>query len=251
MEELFISPYALALIFFVVSAAYSSVGLGGGSSYTALLAVFGASHRAIPPISLTLNIVVTLMGTINYVRAGHARARLIATFVITSVPMAYLGGRLEVEQRSFMIILTVLLALVAARIYFWRQPMITTELKGRTRVIAAAGIGAVLGLVSGMVGIGGGIFLVPLIILLGLGDQKEAAAAGAIFILLNSIAGLGAHLQRHVPDYTVVAPLVAAVLVGGFLGSYLGSSKLDRAVIQRILGVIIVVAVVLLTLRVI
>ena len=250
MEELFISPYLLALILFFVSTTYSSVGLGGGTAYTALLAIFGASHRAIPPVSLTLNVVVTLVASINFIRGGHARPKLIAAFVVTSVPMAYLGGSLEVNRQLFYVILITLLLMVAARIYLWRQPAFDVDLTGRTKIALSLVIGALLGLVSGMVGIGGGIFLVPLIILLGLGDQKEAAAAGAIFIFLNSLAGLSAHAQRHLPDLMDIAPLVGAVVLGGFLGSYLSSERLDRATIQRVLGVIVIVAAVLLMFRI-
>lgn len=249
MEELFVSPYLLAVIFFVVSTAYSAVGLGGGTAYTALLAIFGASHRVIPSISLTMNVVVTVVASFNFIRAGHARLSLIALFAVSSIPMAYVGGSLDVERRAFQIILVVLLALVAARIYLWRRPAFDLELTGVPRVALCLIIGAVLGFVSGIAGIGGGIFLVPLIILLGLGDQKEAAATGAVFILLNSLSGLGAHLQRHIPDLMDVAPLVAAVAAGGFVGSYVSSEKLERSTIQRILGVIIVIAVVLLLIR--
>lgn len=249
MEELFISPYILALIFLFVSTAYSSVGLGGGSSYTALLAIFGASYRVIPTVSLTLNCLVTLMASINYIRQGHARPKLIAAFVITSVPMAYLGGSLDVEQRFFHSLLLIMLVLVAARIYFWRKPALKQRFEGHSKILVSLLVGAILGFVSGIVGIGGGIFLVPLIIILGLGDQKEAAAAGAIFIFLNSIAGLVAHLQRQLPDLASMAPLIVAVILGGYLGSYLGSARFDHGLVQRILGTIIVVAIVLLSVR--
>ncbi len=251
MEELILSPLLLAAFFFIVSAAYSSVGLGGGTSYTALLTIFGASYRAIPTVSLTMNIVVTLMASINYIRAGHARPKLILAFVASSVPMAYLGGRFEVEQWLFQVILIIMLILVAARIYLFREPIFALNLKGKTKILTCLVIGALLGLVSGVVGIGGGIFLVPLIIILGLGNQKQAAATGAVFILLNSLSGLGAHLQRQVPDVTTIAPLIGAVLIGGYLGSYFGSAKFDPALIQRVLGVIILIAIVLLGFRLI
>ena len=249
VTELFVSPTLLAIFFFVVSATYSSVGLGGGTSYTALLAIFGAGHRSIPPISLTLNIVVTLMASINFVRGGHLRPSLVAAFVITSAPMAYLGGSLDVDARSFQLILIGLLIVVAARIYLWRRPAIDLPWSTGAKIAVSLFIGAIWGLVSGVVGIGGGIFLVPLIILLGLGDQKEAAATGAVFILLNSTAALSAHAQRHMPPLSDIAPLVFAVIAGGFLGSYLSSEKLEKATIQKILGTIIVIAAVLLSLR--
>ncbi|MFW6053289.1 MAG: TSUP family transporter, partial [Persicimonas sp.] len=169
MDELIISPYLLGVLFLVVSSLYSSVGLGGGSSYTALLAILGASHAVIPGVSLTLNAVVTLLGSINYIRQGHARFRLIAAFVVTSVPMAYLGGSLEIAPQLFYAILLATLVLVALRIYLVPDPKLDLDLGPRTKIIAALLIGAILGLIAGIVGIGGGIYLVPIIIILGLG----------------------------------------------------------------------------------
>jgi len=249
MQELIISPYLLAAMFAVVSGVYSAVGLGGGSSYTALLAIVGAGYRVIPSVSLNLNILVTLVGSVNFARQGHFRGRLVIPLLLASMPMAYLGGMLEVSEQLFYGLLLVTLVGVAARIYLWEEPTLELELSSATQFVVAVALGAAIGLLSGMVGIGGGIYLIPIIVLLGLGDQKEAATAGAIFTGLNSVSGLTAHLQRHVPDPTVMAPLAAAVLVGSLIGSHLGSSTLSAKTVRKTMGVVILVAIALLIRR--
>lgn len=249
MEELIISPYLLAALFGFVSAVYSSVGLGGGSSYTALLSIFQASHRVIPGISLSLNLVVTLIGSVNFARKGHLRARLVVPLLLTSMPAAYLGGLLPLSARAFQWILLGTLLVVAARIYFWRDRKLDRDLGQRAKIIIALLLGGSLGLISGIVGIGGGIYLVPLILFFGLGDEKEAAAAGAIFITLNSLSGLLAHLQRGMPDFMLMLPLLGAVFVGSALGSYFGAARFGASTIRRVLGVVILVAITLLAFR--
>ena len=161
MEELLISPYLLAALFFVVALLYSTSGLGGGTSYTALLGVFGTGPRAIPTISLTMNVLVSLMVSVNYIRAGHAPWRLIGAILAASVPMAYLGGWLPVAERLFFPILIGVLLLVAARIFLWPDPRLDVEWTGRWRLAASVVLGAAIGFLSGLVGIGGGIFLIP------------------------------------------------------------------------------------------
>lgn len=247
MDELIISPYSLALLFFIVALAYSSVGLGGGSSYTALMAIFGVSFLVIPAISLILNLFVTSVGSFNFIRNKHARLRLILPFFISSIPMSYLGGSLKLQKEAFYWILLITLLLVVLRIYFFKAPAIKLSLNSRQQLIISLIAGALLGLIAGIVGIGGGIYLVPLIIILGLGSEKEAAACGAVFIWVNSLAGLAARVQVHTIDIADLAPLIIAVLIGGSLGSYMGSFKLAPATMQKLLGSIIIIAIFFLT----
>lgn len=250
MEDPLAMSIVLALLFFGVSLAYSSVGLGGGSAYTALMAIFGVSHVMIPTTSLTLNLLVTFIGSVNFLREGHTRLRLILPFLLTSVPMSYVGGSLKLPQEVFYWVLMISLVLVAVRIYGWDRASLKLELGKIQRIALSLVVGAILGLVAGIVGIGGGVYLVPLIIILDLGSPKEAAAAGAIFIWVNSCAGLVARLQHHPLDPVAFAPLIVAVALGGSLGSYMGSSKLKPRTMERILGMIIVVAIVFLAQRV-
>ncbi len=249
MEELIISPYLLALLFLIVAFAYSSVGLGGGTSYTALLAVFGASYVVIPTISLTLNVLVTAVGSWVFLRHRHGRLRLIAPFLVTSLPFAYLGGMLDFSPEQFYVLLVLTLAAVAARIFLWKDPRVGVDLRRGQQLALASGLGALIGFVGGSVGFGGGIFMVPLAVLLGLGTEREAAACGAVFTSVTSVSGLLARVQHHPVDWSAVLPLVVAVLLGGVVGARMGSRRLTPRAMQRVMGAVVVVAAVLLVHR--
>jgi hypothetical protein len=223
------------------------VGLGGGSSYTALMAVFGLNTLEIPLVSLTLNLFATSVGSYNFIRNKHARLKLILPFLISSIPMAYIGGALKVPKEIFYWILLVSLVLVAARIYIWENSTIRLNISQIGKLILSLLIGSILGLIAGIVGIGGGIYLVPIIIILGLGTEKEAAAVGIIFVWINSLSGLIARLQYNSIDLTSHLPLISAVLIGSALGSFMGSYKYSPKTMQRILGIIIIIAISLLT----
>ena len=177
------SPYVITLLFFTVAFVYSSVGLGGGSSYTALMAILGFSALQIPLVSLILNMLVTAIGSINFIRHKHARWNLILPFLVTSIPMAYLGGALQLAKDTFYLVLLISLCFVAARIYLWQELRLQIELSPRNKLLVSLLAGSILGLIAGIAGIGGGIYLVPLIIVLGLGTVKEAAASGVILYL--------------------------------------------------------------------
>ena len=192
--------YLLPILFLFVAFIYSSVGLGGGSSYTALMAMLGVSYTIIPTTSLTLNLVVTFIGMVNFWRNGHGRLDLIGPFLITSIPMAYLAGSLDLPEFIFQIILISTLILVAIRIYVINGLTFSFQLSNGQKWAMIIGLGAVLGFIAGAVGIGGGIYLVPLIIMFGLGTAKEAAAAGAMFIWVNSLAGFIARFQAGTFD---------------------------------------------------
>jgi len=241
------SPYFLAVLFFIVAFTYSSVGLGGGSSYTALMAIFGINTLAMPMISLSLNLFVTSVGSFNFIRNKHAKIKLVLPFLISSIPMAYLGGALKISKEIFYWILLISLVFVAVRIYIWKNTTINLNIGQKEKIIISLIAGSVLGLVAGIVGIGGGIYLVPLIIILGLGTEKEAAACGAIFIWLNSCSGLLSRFQHNSIDLANYIPLIVAVLAGGTLGSFMGSFKFSHKVMEKILGSVIILAIFFLT----
>jgi uncharacterized membrane protein YfcA len=246
MPEFLPSLWLIAAVFFLIAFAYATVGLGGASSYTALMAILGFEVLAIPTVSLVLNLIVTTLGSFNFIRKRHARLKLVAPFLVSSIPMAYLGGSLHVDKVLFHWILLISLLFVAARIYLWDNMALRLKPGKIARLVIALLSGSLIGLVSGIVGIGGGIYLVPLIIILGLGSEQQAAACGMIFIWLNSAAGLIARLQHNPIDLGDYLPLILAVLTGGLLGSHLGSTTLRPETMQRVLGVIVVVAIVLL-----
>lgn len=245
MSDLYIPISLLAVIFTFVAFFYASVGLGGGSSYTALLAIFGASASIIPMVSLTLNILVTTIGSIAFLYKGHARFRLIAPFIATSIPAAYLGGMLQLPKVLFYFLLIVSLAFAAFRIYFSKDTK-SLPLCNIKKFALAIVSGALLGFIAGVTGIGGGVYLVPLIILLGLGTAKEAAACGAFFIWVNSVSGLLARIQYNSIDMDNYVPLILGSMIGGLAGSLLGAGRFQPQTMQKILGSILVVAVLLL-----
>lgn len=250
MDMIISSPYFLAVLFLIVAFTYSSVGLGGGSSYTALMAIFGLNTLAIPMISLSLNLFVTSVGSFNFIRNKHGKIKLILPFIISSIPMAYLGGALKLPKEIFYWILLLSLVFVAVRIYFWQNTTIKLNIGQKEKIIVSLLSGSVLGLVAGIVGIGGGIYLVPLIIILGLGTEKEASTCGAIFIWLNSFSGLISRLQYNSIDFTNYIPLIVAVLAGGTFGSLMGSFRFSPKVMEKILGLVIIVAISFLTKKV-
>jgi uncharacterized membrane protein YfcA len=221
LAEVFISPYVIVTVFFLVALAYSSVGLGGGSSYVALLAIFGFSAAIIPLVSLTLNLLVTSVASYNFIRQRHAAPGL----------------------EMFYWVLLLSLCLVAVRIYFWKDTALHISVSSAGKRVISLLSGAALGLVAGVVGIGGGIFLVPLIIILGLGTGKQAAACGAIFVWLNSLAGLLPRLPDHAVDWLDYLPLFIAVILGGGLGSFMGSARLSQNTMEKILGAIVILAI--------
>lgn len=241
-QELIILIPLFAFIAFV----YSSVGLGGGSSYTAVLTIVGMSYVLIPTISLTLNIIVTTGATLQFFRNGHLRWRILLPLLVTSVPAAWIGGRLQLPEITFQILLLITLVAVAARIYLWKDPVFDLPSSTAFRVLASLFIGALLGFVAGAVGIGGGIYLVPVLIMTGVGTTREAAATGAAFILLNSVTGVLARASWGDMPWELLFPLGVTVALAGLAGSHYGSSKWPSRTIQRVLGLVILIAIVLL-----
>ncbi len=247
--EILISPYLIAILFFVIAFVYSSVGLGGGSSYTALMAIMGFGAMTIPMISLSLNLLVTSIGSYNFIRHKHLRLKLILPFLVSSIPMAYLGGALQLEKEVFFWVLLVSLCFVAARIYLWQDTQLRLEFTERGKLATSLLAGSILGFIAGVAGIGGGIYLVPLIIILGLGNQKEAAACGVVFIWLNSLFGLISRLQYNAIDLGDYLPMLIAVLLGGILGSWMGAVRFSPKVMEKVLGMIILIAILALSKR--
>jgi uncharacterized membrane protein YfcA len=233
----------LSIIFIFVSMLYSSVGLGGGSTYIALLTIFEINYLLVPTIALTLNIIVTSIGIFNFLKGRFIDLRLILPFIVISIPMSYLGSSLSLPQNVFLWFLLVTLLLVVIRIYFIGNLSLDLELSKIGKIVFSLSFGAILGFIAGAVGIGGGIYLVPLIIIFNLATEKQAAAAGAIFIWFNSVAGVIARYNRGVYDFESMLPLIGAVIVGGYIGSHYGSFKFTPLMIQRTLGIVVIFAI--------
>lgn len=238
-------------LFAVIAFFYSSVGLGGGSSYTATLAVVGVSYVVIPTLSLTLNILVTAGATWHFARQGHLKVRIIVPLLAASIPAAWIGGRLQLSEEIFQILLLATLLMVAVRIYFWADPVFRLP-QGKGFLLGLSLVlGGVLGFIAGAVGIGGGIYLVPVILMTGIGTTKEASATGAAFILFNSITGVAARASWSELPWDLVVPLAITVTVAGYVGSHMGAARWQARTIQRVLGGIILVAILLLARRIV
>ncbi len=241
---------SLGFSFFTVALFYSIVGFGGGSSYIAILAAVGTPYEMIPKVSLICNIIVVTGGAYHAINQGHFNKKLITPFVLSSAPMAFLGGLVPVSEKTFFILLTSVLILCGLRLLFIKE-ITLTEVRPPS-VILSIVLGAVLGGISGMVGIGGGIFLSPILINLGFSRSKEAAATASFFILVNSIFSLCGHLIKSFEGINFEAYLwpFVAVFIGGQIGSRLGTGpKLSYRFVQRGTGVLTLIICVRLLLK--
>ena len=231
------------LCIFVGAALYTSVGHGGATVYTAILTLFGFAIAPLVTLVLVMNIVAATIAWVAFRQAGFLRWRLLLPFLVTSVPFAYLGGLLPLTGRTQAIILG--LALLAGSIrllLFARPPSLNVRLRGVPYYGFAAVLGALLGFIAGATGIGGGIFLSPILIALGWANVKEAASVASAFIVLNSLAGLAARLPRTPIEPNYVAPFVAVVIVGAVLGSFMGARRLPFRAVQVSLGLVLLIA---------
>ncbi len=238
----------LAAAFLCISAAHTSVGLGGGSSYTAIMAICGLSVAVIPTISLSLNLIATSIGAITFIRHRHARWKLILPFLILSLPAAYLGGKTVLPKTIFYLLLLVSLIVITIQLLRTssKKNPPSIQLGESAKFILSLLIGGALGFLAGALGIGGGIYLVPLIIVLGIGSEKEAATCGTMFIFFNSATGLAARLQHSELPWKFTTALAASVVIGSLIGSTAGASKLPPTTVRRTLACVISLACVLL-----
>ncbi|MDO8413871.1 MAG: sulfite exporter TauE/SafE family protein [Gallionellaceae bacterium] len=230
----------LEVAFLLIATLYSITGHGGASGYIAVMALLGVAPQEMKPIALSLNIIVSVVATIQFYGAGHFRRELFLPFILGSLPLAMLGGYLQLPVPWFNALMGLVLIFAALRIFF--RPVQTSKENAPAWGIACV-VGAAIGLLSGLIGVGGGIFLTPLLLLLGWANPKQAAAVSAPFILLNSIAGLaGFSMQatHSLPPSTIW--LALPVLVGGLVGSYLGSRSLAMRSISGVLSAVLLIA---------
>lgn len=230
----------LVLAAFVLAAAvlYSMVGHAGATAYLAAMALFGVAPAAMKPAALVMNVVVATAGTARFVRAGLVPWRLVAPLCAGSVPAAFAGGAIDLPRSIYQPLLGTALLLAAARLWLPGAPA------GRFSTPATPWLvttGAALGFLAGLTGIGGGVFLSPLVILTGLEGPRRTAGAAIVFILTNSVAGLLGHLAaaRTVPSGTALLSVVA--LVGGLCGSWLGVNRVPALGLRRVLAIVLVI----------
>lgn len=223
----------------VVALLYASVGHAGASGYIAVMTLVGMSAAAIKPTALVLNVLVATIGTAQYVRAGHFSWRIFWRFALFAVPLAFAGGYVDLPVRGFKALVGVVLLASAAR-FATHAPEEPVPTPPKTPVALAVGGG--LGLLAGLTGTGGGIFLTPLLILFRWARTKTASAVSAAFILVNSIAGLAGNLAATRSLPRIAVPLALTAVLGGALGSWLGARRLDVVWIKRLLAVVLTIA---------
>ena len=227
----------LAILFLVTAVLYSSVGFGGGSTYLALLLIWGIPYSIFPVIALSCNIIVVSGNCFNYVRAGNLNLKLLLPYLIGSIPLAYIGGSLPVEKRIFEILLFIVLLIGGSLLLFnFKSYDDAQESYKKIPIPISFLIGGILGFVSGVVGIGGGIFLSPILFLLKAAKPKHIVTAASLFILINSISGIIGQLTKNVvigqiQNYWY---LLIIVLIGGQIGNFLNLKILPTRVMALI-----------------
>jgi uncharacterized membrane protein YfcA len=225
---------------FLVALLYASVGHAGASGYIAVLTLLGFPPEVVRPTALTLNVAVAVLGTWTFWRAGHLRPSLLWPFALTGAPFALLGGALRLPTAWFQVLIGLVLLASAARLLL--RPPAERPTRAPPRPAVALATGAALGLMAGLTGTGGGIFLTPLLLFAGWASTREAAAVSAAFILVNSIAGLIGFVATGGAVPGLVGPLLLVVAVGGGLGAWLGARRLAARVIATLLAAVLIIA---------
>ena len=214
----------LAILFLITAILYSSVGFGGGSTYLALLLIWGIPYIVFPVIALSCNIIVVSGNCFNYIRAGNLNLRLLSPYLVGSIPFAYIGGSLPIEKQLFEILLFLVLLVAGILLLFnFKSYDDKDESYRKIPIFISILIGGLLGFISGIVGIGGGIFLSPILFLIRAGRPKHIATTASLFILINAISGLIGQLTKNavlveVQNYWY---LLVVVFVGGQIGNFL------------------------------
>ena len=238
MEHMWLFLCVLPIVAFL----YASVGHGGASGYLALMALFSFAPETMKPTALLLNLFVAGIAFYHYYRAGHFNKKLFLSFAIASIPLAFLGGMIEIDASIYKKILAALLLFAILKMLnvFGKE---SDHLK-QVRLWQGLLIGSLIGFFSGLIGIGGGIILTPVILLLHWGKMKEAAAVSALFIWVNSGAGLTGQLISGAEISAQAITLVALAVVGGWIGSYYGSKKLNNSSLRYLLSFVLLIAMV-------
>lgn len=227
-------------LLFIVAFLYSSVGHGGASGYLALMAIFAISPLVMKPTALLLNLFVSSVSFIQFYRGGHFKWKIFYPFALASIPLSFVGGLMAIESSIYKKILGLLLLIPVIRFLFFKN----TDPKDFKQANFALSllVGGVIGLLSGMIGIGGGIILSPILLLLKWTDQKQTAAISAAFIFVNSVAGLAGQLIK---GFTFNADMIGYVIVaflGGLAGAYLGALKFPQTILKNVLACVLALA---------
>ena len=237
----------LSILFFVTAILYSSVGFGGGSTYLALLLIWGIPYQIFPIIALSCNIIVVSGNSFNYIRAGNLNLKLLLPYLIGSIPLAFIGGSLPIEKKFFEILLLIVLS-VAGLLLLFKFKSYDDKEKNYRKIPTAISIfiGGILGFVSGVVGIGGGIFLSPILFLIRAAKPNHIITTASLFILINSLSGIIGQLTKssvlsEIQNYWF---LLLAVLIGGQIGNFLNLKIFPTRILALVTaGLVLFVAV--------
>ena len=235
----------LTVLIFIVAVLYSSVGHAGATAYLAVMALVGVAPEVMKPSALILNIFVATIGTVRFYRAGCFSWQLFLPLAIGSVPFAFIGGAWSLPGSLYNKIVGAILLMAAARLFLPQRATDEASVGPPPRkvwLLLAPVCGALIGFLAGLTGTGGGVFLTPLLLIAGWADPRRAAGVSVVFILVNSIAGLAGHLFRFDSLPAPLAYWLIAAILGGTIGSGLGSKRLGNTTIRRLLSVVILIA---------
>ena len=236
-----VDPFVLFyILLFFVAFLYASVGHGGASGYLALMALYGIAPEVMKPTALVLNLFVSLTSFIQFYRGKYFDWRIFLPLAAASVPLAYVGGLITVDAIIYKKILGVLLLFPVARFLFFTNIKVDTYKK--PDLFLSIVIGAAIGFLSGLIGIGGGIILSPILLLMKWTDMKQTAAISALFIFVNSLSGLAGQLTKGIHFSADMYGYVAVAFAGGLCGAYLGALRFRQDVLKYVLGVVLLVA---------
>lgn len=229
---------------FVGALLYASVGHGGATVYLAVLTLAGYALGPLSTTVLALNILAAGIAFVSFQQAGHLRWRLLLPFVVFSVPAAYLGGFVDISGRAQSLILAAALLAAAIRLLLFPKPPRLADVpsSGPVFYALAGALGLLLGFLAGVTGIGGGIFLSPILLVMGWADVRQAGSVASAFIVVNSIAGLAAKLRHTALDLALLLPMAGVVVIGAAAGSFLGARRIPPRGLQILLGVVLLVA---------
>lgn len=230
----------LSLFIFLVAGLYASVGHGGASGYLALMTLLSMPIATIKPVALMLNIAVSLIAFIQFYRSGFFNKKLFIPLAIASVPAAYAGGLLSIDPHLYKQLLGGLLFISAVRLAIpLKKEVIVVQ---HFNIVLVVMIGASIGFLSGMIGIGGGIILSPLLILVRYSDVKTTSGISALFIFVNSIAGLLGQMNQGIEFSSSMSVMIAVAIAGGLIGSYIGARQLNISMLKKVLAVVLFIA---------
>jgi hypothetical protein len=228
------------ILLFVVALLYASVGHGGASGYLALMALYGFAPEVMKPTALILNLFVSLTSFLLFLKGGHFKWKIFFPFALASIPMSFLGGTIALDAHVYKLILGILLLFPVIR--FFILPNTDDKDLKISNIYISVLIGAFIGFLSGLIGIGGGILLSPMLLLLKWTNQKQTAAISALFIFVNSLSGLFGQLSHGIKMQPQMLSFVAIAFVGGLVGAWLGSLKYNQKVLKYTLAIVLLMA---------